>query len=434
MGGSTEWGGMGGNAIRVRGLGKEYQIGPARGQLEGPAGLRHELEARIGRLARRAVGRPAPAPDADTSFWALQDVEFDVKRGDCVAVVGRNGAGKSTLLKLLSRITDPTTGEIWLRGRVGSLLEVGTGFHHELTGRENIYLNGSVLGMSRREVQAKFDSIVEFADVGQFLDTPVKRYSSGMFVRLAFAVAAHLEPEILIVDEVLAVGDAAFQKKCLGKMGEVSNSGRTVLFVSHNMAAVDALCRSAVVLSAGRVDYVGDTETAIRRYMAMGAEAAASATEPNEYGIALRGIRLVDAETGQATATPVFARDHTLDVTVTVDRPLDGASVFVRIYDELGVLVSTLCPPEEGFDPSRLAGEVRCVFQLPKLPLIPRGYIAGVFVERPHDAVRYLAVEQAIQFEVQAAIVNNGMWAYHSRHGYVRLADGVAVSGPAAGA
>jgi len=203
-------------------------------------------------------------------FFALKDVSFEVKQGDRIGIIGRNGAGKSTLLKLLSRITEPTTGRISIKGRVASLLEVGTGFHPELTGRENIYLNGAILGMARTEIKRKFDEIVSFAEVERFLDTPVKRYSSGMYVRLAFAVAAHLEPEILVVDEVLAVGDAQFQKKCLGKMKEVGNEGRTVLFVSHNMLAIKQLCDKTLILKEGRVEFLGPTENGIPLYLQSG--------------------------------------------------------------------------------------------------------------------------------------------------------------------
>jgi len=201
------------------------------------------------------------------NFWAIKDVSFEIKQGDVVGVIGRNGAGKSTLLKILSRITEPTTGRIWMKGRVASLLEVGTGFHPELTGRENIYLNGSILGMSRAEIKAKFDEIVVFAEVEKFLDTPVKRYSSGMYVRLAFAVAAHLEPEILIVDEVLAVGDTEFQKKCLGKMHDVATGGRTVLFVSHNMQAVSALCNRGLFFREGAIEYAGGAKETTEAYL-----------------------------------------------------------------------------------------------------------------------------------------------------------------------
>ncbi|MBA7671962.1 Vitamin B12 import ATP-binding protein BtuD [subsurface metagenome] len=213
---------------------------------------------------------PCPLPPAEASpheFWALKDISFDVQQGEVVGIIGRNGAGKSTLLKILSQITEPTEGEIRIRGRVASLLEIGTGFHPELSGRENAYMNGAILGMTKAEIDAKFDEIVAFAEVEKFIDTPIKRYSSGMQVRLAFAVAAHLEPEILVVDEVLAVGDAAFQKKCLGKMGDVAGEGRTVLFVSHNMAAIQTLCTKAIYLDAGRVISMGDVDEQVGVYL-----------------------------------------------------------------------------------------------------------------------------------------------------------------------
>jgi lipopolysaccharide transport system ATP-binding protein len=213
-------------------------------------------------------GRNGSEANATEDFWAIKDISFKVERGDVVGIIGANGAGKSTLLKILSRITEPTVGRIRIKGRVASLLEVGTGFHAELTGRENIFLNGAVLGMSRGEIKSKFDEIVAFAGVEQFLDTPVKRYSSGMYVRLAFAVAAHLEPEILIVDEVLAVGDSEFQKKCLGKIREVATGGRTILFVSHNMQALSVLCNRGMFLRAGALEYTGSTKEAIERYIA----------------------------------------------------------------------------------------------------------------------------------------------------------------------
>ncbi|MEK6285216.1 MAG: ABC transporter ATP-binding protein [Acidobacteriota bacterium] len=211
-------------------------------------------------------GPPSPVSGRSEEFWALKDVSFDVKQGEVVGIIGRNGAGKSTLLKILSRITEPTTGRVRIRGRVASLLEVGTGFHPELTGRENVFLNGAILGMSREEIKRKFDEIVAFAEVEKFLDTPVKRYSSGMYVRLAFAVAAHLEPEILIIDEVLAVGDAQFQKKCLGKIGDVVTSGRTALLVSHQMSAIESSCTRCVVLNSGEIKFAGTTADAIRVY------------------------------------------------------------------------------------------------------------------------------------------------------------------------
>ena len=255
--------------ITARSLGKQYQLGT----YEPTKSFREALSRSAARAMRRVRGGAsanARGADASASFWALSDIDLDVQKGEVLGVLGRNGAGKSTLLKVLSRITEPTTGRIELRGRVASLLEVGTGFHSELTGRENIYLNGTILGMRRSEIARKFDEIVAFAGVERFIDTPVKRYSSGMYVRLAFAVAAHLEPEIMIVDEVLAVGDAEFQRKCLGKMSDVAHQGRTVLFVSHSMPAIQGLCTRAVVLNAGRVMVDADVETAVAQYIELG--------------------------------------------------------------------------------------------------------------------------------------------------------------------
>jgi lipopolysaccharide transport system ATP-binding protein len=249
--------------IEVRGLSKSYHYGQS---LNHTATVRELLVGAFVAPFRKKPGEPEPVRD---TFWALKDVNFDVAQGEIVGIIGANGAGKSTLLKILSRITDPTAGRVTLRGRMASLLEVGTGFHPELTGRENVFLNGAVLGMKNVEIKARFDEIVAFAEVEKFLDTPVKHYSSGMSVRLGFAVAAHLQPEILIVDEVLAVGDMAFQKKCLGKMSEVSKGGRTVLFVSHNMAAVENLCQRGILLKQGQLVYDGDSKSAVGQYLEM---------------------------------------------------------------------------------------------------------------------------------------------------------------------
>ena len=267
--------------IRAEGLGKKYVIGHA-GEREHYVALRDVLARGTSNVWRKtagmARGRAAVAGGTVEEFWALKDVSFEVKRGEVLGIIGRNGAGKSTLLKILSRITEPSEGRVTIEGRVASLLEVGTGFHPELTGRENIYLNGAILGMTRPEIRRKFDEIVAFAEVEKFLDTPVKRYSSGMYVRLAFAVAAHLEPEILVVDEVLAVGDAEFQKKCLGKMDEASRrEGRTVLFVSHNMVAVRSLCRRALMISNGLLADDGQVATVVTRYLATTNSSALSA-------------------------------------------------------------------------------------------------------------------------------------------------------------
>ena len=254
--------------VRVENLSKQYRIGAKQ---EGYRTLRDTLTGAFVspfRRARRLLGGQAyGAAELDETIWAIKDVSLEIKRGEVVGIIGRNGAGKTTLLKILSRITEPTEGYAEIHGRVGSLLEVGTGFHPELTGRENIYLNGAILGMKKAEIERKFDEMVDFAEIEKFIDTPVKHYSSGMYVRLAFAVAAHLEPEILLVDEVLAVGDMAFQKKCLGKMGDVVQEGRTVLFVSHNMAAIESLCGHVILLREGTVETIGRTRVVIDRYL-----------------------------------------------------------------------------------------------------------------------------------------------------------------------
>ncbi|MEH1780043.1 MAG: polysaccharide ABC transporter ATP-binding protein [Nostoc sp.] len=256
---------MSDTVIQVENLGKKYIIGHQ--QQEPYTALRDVIANKVKSLGTFIQNPKSKIQNSQEEFWALKDVSFEIKQGERVGIIGRNGAGKSTLLKILSRITEPTQGSIKIKGRVASLLEVGTGFHPELTGRENIYLNGAILGMSKAEIQRKFDEIVAFAEVEKFLDTPVKRYSSGMYVRLAFAVAAHLEPEILIVDEVLAVGDGAFQKKCLGKMEDVGKEGRTVLFVSHNMGAIKRLCSRAIHLQSGRLKGVDSTESIIQDYL-----------------------------------------------------------------------------------------------------------------------------------------------------------------------
>ena len=272
--------------ILAEGLGKKYLIGH-QAEREPYVALSEVLSRGARRLAQNVLHKAeVVAGKTIEEFWALKDVSFEINRGDIVGIIGRNGAGKSTLLKILSRITEPTEGQVRIKGRIASLLEVGTGFHPELTGRENIYLNGAILGMSRAEIKRKFDEIVAFAEVEKFLDTPVKRYSSGMYVRLAFAVAAHLEPEILIVDEVLAVGDAEFQKKCMGKMQDVAGHGRTVLFVSHNVPTIAKLCRSIITLNQGRmISSDRDVNAAVRNYLGRQDESL-----PEWHGAAPRGL------------------------------------------------------------------------------------------------------------------------------------------------
>jgi len=273
---------MSDTVIKLENLGKKYLI--RHQQSERYTALRDVLTNKFRSFGKRLITLQPHSFNLRPSreeFWALRELSFEVKQGDRLGIIGRNGAGKTTLLKLLSRITEPTTGRISIKGRVASLLEVGTGFHPELTGRENIYLNGAILGMTKNEIRRKFDEIVEFAEIEKFLDTPVKRYSSGMYVRLAFAVAAHLEPEILLVDEVLAVGDAAFQKKCLGKMEDVSKEGRTILFVSHNMPAITRLCSKAIYLRQGRIVKNGDSYQVVSDYLLSGIDTKAERVWPD---------------------------------------------------------------------------------------------------------------------------------------------------------
>jgi lipopolysaccharide transport system ATP-binding protein len=319
--------------IEVKNLGKKYKIGEQQRYLA----LR-DILTNIARAPLSWFGAKVKTNNNETNiFWALQDVNFNVEQGEVLGIIGRNGAGKSTLLKILSQITPPTIGEIRLRGRVGSLLEVGTGFHPELTGRENIFLNGAILGMRKKEIEKKFDEIVDFAGIEKFLDTPVKRYSSGMYVRLAFAVAAHLDPEILIVDEVLAVGDAEFQKKCLGKMNEITTqAGRTVLFVSHNLEAIRNLCSRCLVLDKGKIIFEGETNEALERY---------SSVQNTGDVIANKGI-FNKSRRGSGTLSFTSIKIFDLD---DVERNIFSIDEIVRfemsyeIYEEMEDLYVTVC-------------------------------------------------------------------------------------------
>ncbi len=397
-------------AVSVRGLSKSYSIAKnAVNHTSAGEAIMHRLR------------HPFEKAERDT-FWALNDVSFDIQKGDVVGIIGRNGAGKSTLLKILSRITAPTKGKIDLYGRVGSLLEVGTGFHPELTGRENIFLNGAILGMQKSEIARQFDAIVEFSGTEQFLDTPVKRYSSGMYVRLAFAVAAHLNPEILIIDEVLAVGDAEFQKKCLGKMQDVADSGRTVLFVSHNMATINQLCRSAILLNRGNVVGSGTPDEIIAQYLAQRQGSEFNGTI-NRHGLQLNSVELIDVCSGGATSAPIFNRDYELVVSITPHKALGQGALWVKIYDEVHNLVSSLCTIEEGVEHFDFSAPFEVSFFLPRLQLLPGTYTVGLTAHRFHDPTIYLEEEEAFTFEVEPAIVNDGAWPYKRHHGVVRVAD-----------
>ncbi|MEI9962755.1 MAG: ABC transporter ATP-binding protein [Limisphaerales bacterium] len=340
---------MSDSIITVENLGKKYVLGKGGARSEGLRHAIHDLATAPLRWFKkspihldRGEGEVLKSPQPPSEdFWALKDVSFEVKQGEVVGIIGRNGAGKSTLLKILSRITEPTEGRVTIKGRVASLLEVGTGFHPELTGRENVFLNGAILGMSRAEIRKKFDEIVAFAEVEKFLDTPVKRYSSGMYVRLAFAVAAHLEPEILIVDEVLAVGDAQFQKKCLGKMQSVSNKeGRTVLFVSHNMQAVTSLCTAAILLQNGKLVLHGDTSRVVIRYLSSKTSNSAEAVWPFEKapGTAIAKLRAVYAMNEKNEVCNAFDLGET--VTLKVEFWIlkkSRMTVSFHLYNQQGV-------------------------------------------------------------------------------------------------
>ena len=345
---------MGEAILSIEGVGKKYLL---QRRTEGPRGLRHVLTDVLKRPFTRGHSVPSAGLAAGTEeFWALRDIRFDVRPGEVVGIIGRNGAGKSTLLKILSRITVPTTGRITLRGRIASLLEVGTGFHPELTGRENIYLNGAILGMTRVEIKKRFDAIVAFSEVERFLDTPVKRYSSGMYMRLAFAVAAHLEPEILVVDEVLAVGDGQFQQKCLGKMGEVaSQQGRTILFVSHNLAAVQKLCGECKLIEEGRLVCEGRPAEVVREYLDLaGRNLAAGAALCQQESCEVR-LRVLDRD-ARPTRTWRYGESLRFDVTVVAHHPIWNPAVDLAFYDDRRTRLFALQSDRLGTGPERIEG------------------------------------------------------------------------------
>jgi lipopolysaccharide transport system ATP-binding protein len=359
-------------AITTRGLGKRYTLGLTK---RGYGTLREAIV----RSARSRPGAGAGQPDAENELWALRELTLEVRQGEVVGLIGHNGAGKTTLLKILSRITEPTTGWADVSGRVGSLLEVGTGFHPELTGRENIYLNGAILGMRRSEIRRRFDEIVAFSEMERFLDTPVKRYSSGMSVRLAFAVASHLEPEILLVDEVLAVGDAAFQRKSLGKMDEIARGGRTVIFVSHNLAIIQALCQRGVLLERGRVIADAPVNEAIDRYLRTLEQAAsgdlAERTDRDGRawdGTRISGIEISSDERGWASAV-VGGRTTRIVVHVTKGMPMLECRLTIAnsLGQPIATLDSELSAPADVRDPA-LRTTLEC--EIEALPLMPGRY------------------------------------------------------------
>jgi lipopolysaccharide transport system ATP-binding protein len=408
------------DAIRVEDLGKQYRIG---GMPSGYRTLRDALSSGLRRLSRR--GSP---PSTDT-IWALRHINFNVERGQVLGIVGRNGAGKSTLLKLLSRVTDPTEGKAEIYGRVGSLLEVGTGFHPELTGRENIYLNGAILGMKRAEIERKFDEIVDFSEVRKFIDTPVKRYSSGMYLRLAFAVAAHLEPEILVVDEVLAVGDAEFQRKCLGKMSDVAHEGRTVLFVSHNMSAILRLTEETIVLDKGQIVMRGPTPEAVDFYMT--SEMARSGERRWEPGDDYQtnnpfhplAIRVLDSQ-GRVADRVLSSEDFSVEFEYELREELTGLRVGMYLATSRGEQVFTSFDTDNPETYERLTDR-RKGHYISKCR-IPRDLLnGGVFVLGVNASsfrIRsYFTDEHALTFTVDPTGAPGSQWAEH-RRGPVRPA------------
>ena len=381
-------------AIRVENLSKQYTIGRAR--------ERHDTlrDALAGVFRRNGSG------GATETFWALKDISFEVKRGEVVGIIGRNGAGKSTLLKVLSQITEPTSGRAEIHGRVGSLLEVGTGFHPELTGRENIYLNGAILGMRREEIARKFDEIVAFSEIEKFLDTPVKRYSSGMYVRLAFAVAAHLEPEILLVDEVLAVGDAAFQKKALGKMGDVVHEGRTVLFVSHNMNAVQRLCKRALLIDRGNLVMDRDAATTVEKYQFDSTNVADLASWMNLADVSRDGagepkfvaVRIFGDEgnNGKITTSSKF---H-VDVIIRSKEEFDVQSMAVTVYDRNATKLVNADIISRGEYISLRKGLNHYRFTIDKLYLTAGTYVLGLYLSAGSGREVYDRLPTALLFDV----------------------------------
>ena len=376
--------------ISVHGLSKRYVLGAMAGHDTLRDQLTHGAKA-VWQSFQRGPKREVNGTEAK-EFWALRDVSFELTEGEVLGVVGRNGAGKSTLLKVLSQITEPTAGEIRMRGRVASLLEVGTGFHPELTGRENVFLNGAVMGMTRREIRAKFDEIVAFSEVEKFLDTPVKRYSSGMYVRLAFAVAAHLEPEILIVDEVLAVGDAQFQKKCLGKMEDVSKQGRTVLFVSHNMSAVESLCSRAILLDHGKLCMDDTARNVVKQYVQesharpRGGQLAQRTDRQGTGAARAVGFRVLNgANEEEPSAQTAGDYQFAVDYENHTDGPIENVAVSIDFFDERNtrilLLRSNFTEQNVTLLPGR--GTFRCGIR--NLPLANGLYTVSIYMSARAD-------------------------------------------------
>jgi lipopolysaccharide transport system ATP-binding protein len=423
------------NAIVVENLSKRYLIGHrfGSGSQYKYTALRDVISREVRTFARKAAdvvrGRQVVQGDEIEEFWALRGVNLEVKQGEALGIIGRNGAGKSTLLKILSRITEPTEGRVLLRGRISTLLEVGTGFHPELTGRENIFLNGAILGMTQREILGRFDEIVAFADVETFLDTPVKHYSSGMHVRLAFAVAAHLESEIMVVDEVLAVGDAEFQKKCLGKMDEVSRKeGKTILFVSHNMEAILRLTKRSVLLRNGAMDFIGPTDQTIQRYLAAHHEAGQTRFDVAKARRQYQGtgdVRILALWFNRATPRFEFGEPISYIVSVRADRAVRKLRVGMTIFARDGAAVGSAFSPEIDGLSAGMQREV--IVTVPFDRLAPGAYYCGISIGCGNNQSTYLdydAVLDTLHFEVSSQNTADGFMAsWVASWGSVTLPD-----------
>lgn len=408
--------------IRVQGLGKHYHIGTHKTFDKLSDQIADTVMTPLRRAGKLLRGQATGAAELDEVFWALRDVSFEIGRGEVVGIIGRNGAGKSTLLKVLSRITDPSEGYADIYGRVSSLLEVGTGFHPELTGRENVYLNGAILGMKKVDIDRQFDEIVAFADIEKFLDTPVKHYSSGMYVRLAFSVAAHLEPEVLLVDEVLAVGDAEFQKKCLGKMESVASTGRTVLFVSHNMGLIQTLCQRGIFLKDGRLLADGPINDVVQLYLqelkVKGQQDLTERTDRRGLGrVKLVGV---SAYNGSAEAATVLSTGKPARFEFEVDQPMVGLACNFVIHDSLGRPVSsfksTSNGPEDEADPD---ASTKFVCEFDELLLTPGSYRIDVAIRGGGDLQDM--IEAAAMFDVEEG---------HLRGRPIRSRQGISVGMP----
>lgn len=398
-------------ALKAENISKQYRLGQV-----GTGTISHDLN----RFWHKLRGKEDPylqigdandrATKGDSEYvWSLRDIDFEIEKGDAVGIIGRNGAGKSTLLKLLSKVTKPTTGRIYTNGRIASLLEVGTGFHPEMTGRENVYLNGAILGMTRKEITRKFDEIVDFSGVERYIDTPVKRYSSGMYVRLAFAVAAHLESEILIVDEVLAVGDAEFQKKCLGKMGDVTKGeGRTILFVSHNLAAVNTLCNRGIVLDKGKTVYNGDIKGAMDSYLSLGSSSSNIYISESSENNDIKEVKLLN-ENQEISGSFYFNEDIYLKIIVNIEDSIKNeVEIGFRVTDQSERIVFTTQKAVTSL--RKISNNLyETLIKIPKNILVPNNYKVLVAAHIPN--IKFISlIENAVSFTIEETGTNFHMY------------------------